>query len=316
MAPHGHEWLPLIELWRTEASARVWFLADPKRSDLALFDPRARDLARAYRWEFIEPPFVGGARPAGVDWYHMQPPNWMLDKGWSVTAETSGVAARDKAGPPFTPAIAWIKSQTLDSTIVLGGRHIGAGVAPVVVTLGGATIESFQASAGFFVRQINLPAGAFRTGSEYVPLAVTSVGHISLEQFDAQPAGVPMLAYGRGWQEPEYSLEAGRPWRWTTEESELWVRPVGRAVTLRLAGESPLRNFDAAPHVRVLVGDREVGAFDPSADFDQAITLPGDLLAVAGGRVTLKSSKFFVPAAAGAADHRHLALRIYRAGVE
>ena len=34
------------------------------------------------------------------------------------------------------------------------------------------------------------------------------------------------------------------------------------------------------------------------------------------GRVTLESSKFFVPKAAGAADQRHLALRIYRVGVD
>ena len=38
-------------------------------------------------------------------------------------------------------------------------------------------------------------------------------------------------------------------------------------VTLRLAGESPLRYFDAAPHVRVLIGDREIAAFDPGDDF-------------------------------------------------
>ena len=142
-APHGHEWLTLVELWRTEASARVWFLADPDRTDLALFDPHARDLARAYRWGFIEPPFVGGARPDNADWYRMQAPNWMLDKGWSITAETGGVTARDKAGPPFTPAIAWIRSQPLEATIVLGGRHIGAGVAPVTVKLGGTVLETF-----------------------------------------------------------------------------------------------------------------------------------------------------------------------------
>ena len=316
-APHGHEWLTLVELWRTETSARVWFLADPKRTDLALFDPHARDLARDYRWGFIEPPFVGGARPDNVDWYHMQPPNWMLDRGWSITAEVGGVTARDKAGPPLAPAVAWLRSQPLETTIVLGGRHIGAGVAPVSVTLGGTAIETFSAPAGFFLRQLTLPAGAtLRTpgGSPYVPLEVTSVGHVSLEQFDAQPPGVPMAAYGPGWQEPEYNPELGRSWRWMSEKSELWVRPIGRAVTLRLAGESPLRYFDAAPRVRVLIGDREVAAFDPSADFDQAITLPADLLAAASGRVTLESSKFFVPGGTG--DQRHLALRIYRVGVE
>ena len=99
-----------------------------------------------------------------------------------------------------------------------------------------------------------------------------------------------------------------------SEKADLWVRPVGRPVTLRLVGESPLRYFDRAPHVRVLIGDREVAAFDLSADFDQAITLPGDLLTRANGRVVLETSKFFVPGAAGAADQRHLSLRIYRVG--
>jgi hypothetical protein len=316
LAPHGYEWLTLVGVWKADPSARVWFVADPGRTDLALFDPHARDLARAYHWGFIEPPFVGGARPSNIDWYRMPPPNWMLDRGWSITAEVAGVTARDKAGPPFGPAIAWLRRQPEALTIVLGGRHLGAGVAPVTVALNGAPVEALTAPNGYFFRLLTLPAGALNAGPPYVPLAVTSVGQVKLEQFDAQPPGVPMLAYGPGWFEPEYNLELGRAWRWTSEKSELWVRPVGRDVTLRLAGESPLRYFDAAPRVRVLVGDREVGAFDPSSDFEQAITLPADLLAAANGRVVLESSKFFVPAAAGAADQRHLALRIFRAGVE
>ena len=66
-------------------------------------------------------------------------------------------------------------------------------------------------------------------------------------------------------------------------------------------GESPLRYFDAAPHVRVLIGDREVAAFDPAGDFDQTVTFPADLLAAANGRVVLESSKFFVPGGTAAA---------------
>jgi len=166
------------------------------------------------------------------------------------------------------------------------------------------------------VRLLTLPAGALNAGAPDVPLGVTSVGQVKLEQFDAQPPGVPMFAYGPGWFEPEYNQEIGRAWRWTAEKSDLWVRPVGRPVTLRLVGESPLRYFDKAPRVRVLIGDREVAAFDPSSDFDQAITLPADLLDRANGRVVLESSKFFVPGAAGAADQRHLSLRIYRVGVD
>jgi hypothetical protein len=143
---------------------------------------------------------------------------------------------------------------------------------------------------------------------------------VSLEQFDAQPDGVPMAAFDTGWHEPEYSPSTGVAWRWMTERADLWVRPIGareRPHTLTIAGESPLRYFDAAPHVRVTIGGKEIAAFDPATDFEQTITLPPEVLAAAGGRVTLETTKFFVPADRGeGADRRHLALRIYRVHVE
>jgi hypothetical protein len=240
----------------------------------------------------------------------------MLDHGWALTAEVAGVTARDKAGPPFAPAIAWLRRQPEDVTIVLGGRHLGAGVAPVTMTLNGSPIETFTVPNGYFFRLITLPAGALNAGSPYVPLEVTSVGQVKLEQFDAQPPGVPMFGYDAGFYEPEFNAAEGRAWRWASEKAALWVRPVGREVTLRLVGEAPVRQLGAVPHVRVLIGDREVAAFDPEGGFDQSVTLPADLLERANGRVVLESSTFFVPAASGAADQRHLALRIYRAGVE
>ncbi|HVD92219.1 MAG TPA: hypothetical protein VNC21_08055 [Vicinamibacterales bacterium] len=318
-APHGREWLPLVALWKSEPSARVWFVADPRRTDLALFDPRARDLARAYRWGFVEPPFVGGARPGDIDWYHMQPPGWMLDRGWSVTAEVGGVTARDGLGPHVAPATAWLMRRAEETTVVLGGRHPGKGGAPpiaVKVTLNGTPVETLTVAPGFFVRILTLPAGRLAGAAPYQPLDVTSDGVVSLEQFDAQPPGVPMIAYDAGWQEPEYNPALGRGWRWTAERSLLWVRPIGRDVTLRLIGESPLRYFDAAPHVRLLVGDREIGSIDPSADFDRVFTLPAAALAAANGRVALESSRFFVAGSARGGDQRHLALRIYKLSVD
>jgi hypothetical protein len=315
-APHGREWLPLVALWRAKPSSRVWFLADPLRTDLALFDSRARDLARAYRWGFVEPPFVGGARPNDVDWYRMQPPNWMLDRGWSVTAEVGGVTAHDGLGPHVAPAVAWLKRQPQETLVVLGGREIGGNAArPDTITLSvdGRRLTQFAIAPGFFLREIALPAGALDAASPYVPLAVSADRGgpvVSLEQFDAQPPGVPMFAYGAGWQEPEYNPAVGA-WRWTSERAELWVRPIGRPVTLRITGESPRRYFDAAPHVRIAIGDREIAAFDPGADFDRAVTLPADLLERAAGRVRVESSRFFVPGGAGGGDQRRLALRIY-----
>jgi hypothetical protein len=318
-APHGREWLALVTLWKTQPAARVWFAAHPGRTDLALFDGHARQLARAYRWGFIEPPFVGGARPGEIDWYEMQPPRWMLDRGWALTAEVGGVTARDGAGPDVAPAVAWLARHPHDTTIVLGGRNLGARPVSLAVGLGGAPLASYQLSPGFFLQRLNLPAGSLGSGAGYAPLDVRAAGgeRVSLEQFDAQPPGVPMLGYSTGWHEPEFNPQTGRAWRWMSEKSSLWVRPVGRDVTLRLTGESALRYYDTAPRIRVLIGEREVGAFEPGADFEQTVTLPAALLQAADGLVVVESSRFFVPGGSdGSGDQRHLALRIYKVSVE
>jgi hypothetical protein len=318
-APHGQEWLTLVALWREKPDAIVWFAADPKRTDLALFDGRVRALARAYRWEFAEPPFVGGARPGNVDWYTMQPPSWMLDRGWSITAEVAGVTAKERQGPHLAPAVAWLKRQAGPVTMIIGGRNLGPAARTLNVSLNGAPLDPVILPAGYFMTGVTLPAGALSGGGAYQPLELrTSAGEpVLLEQFDAQPEGIPMSAFDTGWQEPEFNPERGLAWRWMSERAELWVRPIGRAVTLHLEGESPLTYFDAAPHVRVLAGDREIASFDPSADFEQAITVPAEALAQSNGRLRIESSRFFVPAERGqGADRRHLALRIYSVHVE
>ena len=319
--PHGREWLTLVALWKAEPAARVWFAADPVRTDLSLFDPHARKLARAYRWGFIKPPFVGGARPDDVDWYQMEPPNWMLERGWSLTAEVGGITALDRTGPHVAPAVAWLKRRPEETTVMLGGRVIGSTRATVDVTLGGRNIASLQLPPGFFFNRLALAPGQLDGAEPYLPLSVRSAADgdavVSLEQFDAQPPGVRMLGYDTGWHEPEFNLSERRSWRWMSDKASLWVRPTGQPLTLRINGESPLRYYDAAPRVRVLVGDREVATFSPSADFDQAVTLPADLLNSANGRVVLESSRFFVPGGeGGGGDQRRLALRIYRVSLD
>jgi hypothetical protein len=317
---HGREWLALVELWKREPAARVWFAADPVRTDLSLFDPHGRKLARAYRWGFIKAPFVGGARPDDVDWFQMAPPDWMLERGWSLTAEVAGITALDGTGPHVAPAIAWLKRRPEEITAVLGGRVIGTDKpVTLVATLNGGAIASFPLTAGYFFRLITLAPGQLDGSQAYVPLALTSSGDqhvLKLEQFDAQPPGVQMFAYDTGWFEPEFNLAEGRSWRWMSEKATLWVRPTGQPLTLRINGESPLKYFDAAPRVRVLVADQEVASFSPSADFDQAITLPADLLARVNGHVVLESSRFFVPGGTSGGDQRHLALRIYRVSID
>jgi hypothetical protein len=321
-ALHGREWLALVEAWRADPAALVSYIADPRRTDLALIDPASRRGPSRYRWPFVEPPFVGGARPGDADVYAMRPPGWMLDRGWALTAEVAGVTARDGWGPHVKPSVAWVRARPDAATLILGGRHLVDGAAPVriAVALDGALVDSFETAPGYFFRRVQLQAGALAKGTGYLPLSVTSTPAdgsarqlaVGLEQFDLQSSGVPMIGAESGWYEPEYNPRTAQAWRWTSEHAVLWVRPIGRDVTVTLSGESPLRYFDQAPTVTVAAGSREIARFNPSTDFMQSIVLPADALAAAEGRVTISSDRAFVPAERGGPpDRRRLALRIY-----
>jgi hypothetical protein len=250
----------------------------------------------------------------------MGPPNWMLERGWSLTAEVAGITALEGTGPHVAPAIAWLKPRAEETTVLIGGRVIGDARAILVASLGGQVVARLELPPGFFLHRTTLRPGRLDGAPGYLPLEFTSAGGaapvVKLEQFDAQPPGVRMFGYDTGWFEPEFNLGEGRSWRWMSEKATLWVRPTGQPLTLRINGESPLKYYEAAPSVRVLVGDKEVATFSPSADFDQAVTLPADLLALANGHVVLESSRFFVPGGAAGGDQRHLALRIYRVSID
>jgi hypothetical protein len=293
-----------------------------------LIDPASRRPPLPFRWGFLEPPFVGGTRPGDSDLYALSPPGWMLDRGWALTAEVAGVTAREGWGPHRKPSIAWVRSRPDEAMVLIGGRHLGGGSDPpveVALTLNGSSVERFEIKPGFFLHRIPLPAGILSSRSGYLPLEVSShpIGNstsnpaVSLEQFDLEGPGTPMIGADDGWYEPEYNPRTARAWRWIAEKASLWVRPIGRDVTLTLSGESPLKYYSEAPTVTVSVGSREISRFNPSSDFNQAITLPGDALAAADGRVVLTCEKFFVPAEReGSLDRRHLALRIYSYSVK
>jgi hypothetical protein len=322
---HGSEWLAALEALRGAPS--ILFVADPRRTDLALFDPNSLLRKGSYTWGFNEPPFVGGARPGSSDLLSIESPGWMLDRGWALTAEVSGVTERDGGGPHRRPSIAWIRSRPEPAVLVIGGRHLGAAGEPpaeISVAIGDRVLARLTSTPGFFVKRADLPAGALAAADTFVPLQVTSRAadgdgrevRVALEQFDVQSSAVPMFAFEEGWQEPEYDPMTAAAWRWMSDRSVLWVRPVGRDVTLRLSGESPLRYYAGAPVLRVTLGDAAVGEFRPSSDFMQEITLPNAALAAADGRVVITSDKHFVPGERdGSPDKRRLAIRVYRVGV-
>jgi hypothetical protein len=315
--PHGSEVPALVERWLREPEVRITFLADPRRSDLALLDPRASRPVREYDWRFDGRALLGGVRPGAVRLLTLDPPGWMLGDGWALTAEIGGQTERAGFGPHFRPSVAWVRRRDGAATLMLGGRNLGpdgSADAAITVTMGTRLIAAFDAPPGFFLHQWELPAGVLAGREPYLPIEVAAaprVGQgirVGLEQFDLQPAGVPMVGFADGWQEPEYNQATGRPWRWMSDRARLRVRAVGRDVTLAITGESPLRYFDAPPTVRVSIGGQALAEFSPAADFTREIRIPAALLAGDRDDVLVESDRAFVP---GGGDRRRLALRVY-----
>jgi hypothetical protein len=326
-----YEWMSAVNYWLDGGTSPVWFLAHPGRTDLALIDPRHLQLVARYGWAFDASAYAGGARPSAVDWYAIDRPAWFLDKGWSLTPETAGVAASGGDGPGTTGSVAHIARTPVEATMMIGGRQTGpaGSTARLRVELDGRTVLEWDQPAGFFLKMHTLAAGELDGPGAYARMVVTAAplvqmaanssgdaAPVSLEQFDLAPSTRLVWGYGDGWMEPEFDPVTRKLWRWSSQRAILRLPPRGRAVTLELTGNAPVNQLGQVPVVTVKAGDRVIDTFRPSGDFTRALVLPDDALRASSGQVIVEADRAFVPAGRNpGGDHRALALRVYRVSV-
>jgi hypothetical protein len=321
------EWLGPVEYFRGGGTRTVWFLADPLRTDMALFDPANVLTNEANPWRAWAHAEIGGVRPVGAVWHRLQPPGWMVGEGWSLTPEAGGRVRAARTGLDHGPIAAYVRRRTAPATLLIGGFHLGTtadAAAQITVTLDGATVDTWTVAreeAGTpFVRFVPLPDGVPGGAGPYATLRVAArsreagraVPEIAIRQFDVQPSGGrPLMAFANGWYEDEYSPETGQRWRWTGANAQLRLVSSQSAV-LRVRGESPLKYLDAPPTVRVMAGSRTLATFQPSTDFSWTVNVPADALTEARGVVTIETDRTYVPSEVeGSSDVRHLGLRIF-----
>ena len=324
-ATRDYEWLELVTLWQEGYDGPIWFLADPKRTDLRLIDPQQRRLLRQYGWPERDLPFIGGIRPNRIDWHFIQRPGWFLGRGWALSPEIGGLTARDRAGPGHQPAVAWVRRRDMAATMLLGGRHLGTPSDPPVVVrvrIDGTQIDEWPIRPGAFVFMRPVLPEEIAGDGTYARLEIdaswagSGPAPLSLEQFDLQSIDGATVAYDEGWWEPEYNERSGQTWRWTSGESKLWLYNPGRDVTLAISGEDPVRYYGRGTEMTVLAGDRELGRFTLDDDFTRTVTIPVEPLSVARGRVTLRFSNTHVPGRIRVSrDQRELGVRIYDVSV-
>jgi hypothetical protein len=324
------EWLGPVDYWRGGGRGDVWFLADPKRTDLALIDPQSRRDVTRYRWRVGEHAVVSGTRPAGADWYRIPSPGWFVGEGWGLTPETGGIAQSTRTGVDKRPIEAYVRRRPGPMHLLIGGRHFSAaGDPPVVFTasIDGMPVESWTVAPGpgglSFLRLVDLPNGLPPGTGDYAQFLVTARAEpatrptppVAIRQFDIQPAGTMIYGFGDGWHEAEYDNATGLFWRWTSGRSVLQVSPP-QAVVVRMRGESPLKYFSEVPTVRIRAGDRIVGELRPEADFEWAVNVPADAMRSGGGAIVIETDRIYLPGEAeGTSDSRRLGLRLFEIDV-
>ena len=321
------EWLGPVEFFRGGDPRTVWFLGDPRRTDLALFDPASVGTGELVPWRPLMYPEMGGVRPVGSLWHRLHPPGWMVGEGWSLTPEAGGRVRASRTGLDHRPIDAYVRRRSEPARFVIGGFHLGTAGAPdaeLTVSIDGVPVEAWiikgDAAGQPFVRFVRLPRGVPDGPGVYATLRVTArsldpgrpVPEIAIRQFDLQSDGVrPLMAFGDGWYEDEYSAETGQRWRWTGASAQLRLVS-SRTVVLRISGESPLRYVGVAPTVRITAGSRTLATFRPTHDFTQRVKVPADALIEAHGVVTIETDRTYLPGAAeGTGDTRKLGLRVF-----
>ncbi|HEX6324131.1 MAG TPA: hypothetical protein VFZ36_10435 [Vicinamibacterales bacterium] len=293
----GYEWLELVKLWQAGYDGPIWFLADPRRTDLRQIDPQRRRLLRQYGWPERDLPFIGGIRPNRIDWYHIERPGWFLGRGWALSPDVGGLTALDHDGAGQEPAVAWIRRRDTAATMLLGGWHDGAESDPPVVVrvrVDGTQVDEWPIRPGPFVFMRPLLPGEIAGEGMYARLEIEATwagsgpAPIALDQFDVQPIDGATVAYDEGWDGPEQDRRSGQTWRAASGDATLWLYNPGRDLTLAISGAGEARRFGGGPELTVLAGERELARFPLDGHFTRTVTIPAEALSVARGRVTLR----------------------------
>ena len=326
----SYEWLGPVTYWLKGGASPVWFLADPRRTDLDLIEPAARRSVRHYTWSVARNGTLSGTRPTDVDWYRLQDPGWFVGEGWSLTPETSGIAAATGTRVDRQPITAYIRRRNEAAVLMIGGRHFGTAQDPPAVfdvALDGRVLDQWTVDPArdiHYVHVLNLPAGSLVGDGRYAALQVRArsgrsgqpTPPVAVEQFDVQSATGLIHAFDTGWHEDEYDPTTGRRWRWTSDHAEVRIVPP-QGVRLTIRAESPIRYVHAVPTLRVRAGDRVVSELRPSDDVTWEVTVRGEDVVRSNGIVAIESDRVYLPGPAeGTADARRLGLRVFELHVD
>lgn len=322
-SPPQHEWLELVKYWNAGGRAPVWFVADPKRTDIDLI---GHGQPSEYRWSLPYPVLIDGVRPNEIDWYRLTNPEWYVTEGWSLTPEAAGITTAEHVGLSAgeIEGRVWRHDRSV-GRIVIGGRNLDPTLrSTITVKVGNEWSTNVQVPPGAFA-QLATVLPSLRVPAQWFRLTVRSEprGNVAIEQFDYSESR-PVTGFGAGWHEPEYNPSTGLRWRWLSRRGDLQVAwqshmeaisqdrsqlvPVG-SNTLHIVGESPRNYFSRGSKLTVRANGQTLFSDVLASDFslDIPVREPTNL-------ISLETDQTYIPAERSwrTHDHRELGLRIFR----
>lgn len=328
-ATREYEWRSAADYWSGGGQGPIWFIADPRRTDLLLVDADARRQDAVLDWH---PPLdwlLSGTRPAAIRVVEFEPPQWVAIRGFALSSEIGGISRRDGHGP-FTEdgAMALVRVTGDEAWLTVGGRHVGdPGDPPVriLVWVDGRQVLAGDASAGTRRFLLRGPVGVrMAPRDKYVPLVIRSIPvgggkrvPVAIEQFDFGSPNQTSVSFGEGWHEPELDTATGRTWRWAAGRAEVLVsgRSQRSRLVLRAAAPRPIREQNVT--VRIRSGTTVLDEFKAGRNIRRVVTLAGRPSDPADEVFTVECSTEFVPAERGdSPDRRRLCLQVFEFSVE
>jgi hypothetical protein len=315
-SPPQYEWSEVISYWTVTHRDRrrpVWFVADPKRTDIDLIQ---HGEPQRYRWSLPYPVLLDGVRPNEMDWYELDYPEWSVSRGWALSPEAAGVSVADNSGLSEGPIFGTVRADAANGVAMIGGRNFDERPASLSVLVGSFR-RTFTVPAGAFLRLWTAPPSnpsAVPSDADVQLLVRTDPpARVAIEQFDAS-ATRTLFGFADGWHEQEYNPDTGLSWRWTSARADLRIasaRPPA-ALVLHLSGESPRKYFPRASSLVVRADGAVVFTAEIADDFSLTIPIPRPAAVL-----TLETDQTYVPAERSwrTRDRRPLGLRIFTCSV-
>ena len=296
---------------RSGASRPVWFLADPRRTDLALIDPQARRDVERFEWRGVQPVDAGrhaaGRRavvpprrarlvrdrrlePHARDRRHGR----LMGRGPAPRPDSARSCAGVPRPPACSSAAATWAPRAIPRRRSRGGRR--PSTRPVVA-----------ADPGFFVRTVPCPAGGLVGDGRWADLTVpprggAEGGRVRHGDRAVRRAVVRRHDVGlrpRASTSRNSTTSAPWSWRWMSERAVLEVPQTAGDVTLVLEASRRSRYFDGRRRSRSGAARRAWDSIELAGDFVVRLGVLASRVQAGGNTLRLTTTQTFSPAERG-----------------